>query len=101
MRSRKREPPREVIAGRLFHFCDGSGLDLVDVRSLRTLRLVDDVELDLIALGQRLEAIALDRAEMNEAVLAAVLRRDESKTLGIIEPLHSALRTHCRNPLSV
>src|SRR5690606_24500436 len=53
-----------------------------------------DVKLNTLALGQRLEAVTLDGAVVDEAVLAAIIRRDETKALGIVEPLHLAGRTH-------
>src|SRR5215216_1013285 len=62
---------------------------------------LNDVELDALALGQRLVAVALDRRMMNEAILLAILRRDESKTLRVVEPLYCAGRTHCRTPYCV
>src|SRR5690606_19251269 len=54
----------------------------------------DDVELHLLALGQGLEALALDGAVVDEAVLLAVGRGDEPKALGVVEPLHGAGSTH-------
>ena len=54
----------------------------------------DDVELDGRTLGEGLEALGLDGAVMDEAVLAAVLRRDEAEALLIVEPLHGSRSTH-------
>src|SRR5688500_14878658 len=71
----------------------GSG-DLGDVLGRRTLVALDDVELDPLALGEALEAAALDRRVMNEQILAAILRRDESEALGVVEPLHFTRVTH-------
>src|SRR5215471_1616044 len=48
-----------------------------DVRGLRPLRALDDLELDLLSLVQRLEAFAGDACVMDEAV-----------ALGVVEPLH-------------
>jgi hypothetical protein len=42
----------------------------------------------VIALGEALEASALDGRMMDETILAPVLRRDESKALAVVEPLH-------------
>src|SRR6185369_5574339 len=63
--------------------------DLANVRRLQALRAPRDVELDSLALGERLEAIALDGREVHEHVLAARLR-DETKALRLVEPLHGA-----------
>ncbi len=60
---------------------------------LESLRTLDDIEFDLITLGQRLEAIALDCRKMHEYVFSAVLL-DETKALGVVEPLHSTV-SHC------
>ena|SRR5690348_14630070 len=58
-----------------------------DVRRLRPLRAVRDVEADLLTFLQALEAIALDRREMREEILAAVGGSDEAEALRIVEPL--------------
>src|SRR5688572_26565250 len=65
----------------------GSGLR--DVRCLRSFLSLDDLKFDAIALGERLEAVGLDRAEVDEDV-GASLARDESVALCIVEPLHGA-----------
>src|SRR5476649_2334755 len=58
-----------------------------DVRGLRALLTLLGLELDLCALGQRPVAAALDRAEVHEQVLTAVVRRDEPVALVCVEPL--------------
>src|SRR5688500_6093293 len=63
-------------------------LQRLDVRRRRALLALRHVEGDLLAVLQRLEAGALDRAVMREEILAAVIRRDESKTFRVVEPLH-------------
>src|SRR5436305_14730929 len=68
--------------------------DLGDVRGRRALRTLHDVELDAVALGKALEAGALDRRVVHEAVLATVLRSDEAEALGVVEPLHFARVAH-------
>src|SRR5215208_125247 len=45
------------------------------------------LELDLRALIEGLEARAFDRAEMDEEVLASLVRRDEAEALVRVEPL--------------
>jgi hypothetical protein len=55
---------------------------------------VHDLELDLLPLFQRLEPIALDGREMDEAVLFAIFAGDEPEPLLVVEPLHRAGHTH-------
>ena len=52
-----------------------------------TLLAVDDIEFDPRALGQRLEALALDCGVMTEYVLLTVVTRNESETFFVVEPL--------------
>src|SRR5258706_11558527 len=61
-----------------------------NTRSRRTLLALRRLELDRLAFLQRLVAVHLDLTVVREEVLAAILRRDESKTLRIVEPLDSA-----------
>jgi hypothetical protein len=63
--------------------------DLYDIGCFGALRRFDDVELHLLAFGERLEAAVLNVAEMNEHV-SATFTGNEAKTLGIIEPLHGS-----------
>src|SRR5947208_16088404 len=65
-------------------------LELHDILRRRTLLSLHDVELDPLALGERLEPLCLDRGVVHEAVLLAVLGRDETKALRVVEPLHDA-----------
>src|SRR5690606_27557470 len=60
----------------------------------RALGALDHVELHASALGERLEAAALDRRMMDEQILAAVLGGDEAEALLIVEPLHGAGGAH-------
>jgi hypothetical protein len=69
-----------------------------DVLGGRALLALHHVALDALALGQRLEAAALDGRVVDEEILAAVLGRDEAEALGVVEPLHGAGRTHGRAP---
>src|SRR5205814_6583929 len=62
------------------------GLDPRDVRGARTLRAVDHLETDAVALGQALETLTEDRGVVDEHVRPA-LAREESETLGVVEPL--------------
>src|SRR5881296_3680563 len=68
--------------------CSNCGLELHDVLRRGALLALHDVELDPLALGQRLEALRLDRGVVHEAVLLAVLGCDKAKTLRVVEPLH-------------
>src|SRR5213078_4702296 len=73
--------------------------DDADVPGLRALRALLDLVLDLRTLGQALEALAADRAEVNEDVVAAVCLRDEAVALRVVEPLHgSACHFHLPAP---
>src|SRR5205807_4126474 len=63
-------------------------LELHDVLRRGALLTVHDVELNALALGQRLESLRLNGGVMHEAVLAAVLGGDEAEPLGVVEPLH-------------
>src|SRR2546425_2991088 len=79
-------PPREGRR-RLFSRYRGR-LQLHDVLSGGALLPLNHLELDPLAFGQGLEAILLDRGVMHEAVLFAVLGRDEAEALRVVEPLH-------------
>src|SRR5207249_7513981 len=65
-------------------------LGLANVRGLETLGAACHLELHLVAFRQTLEPLRDDRAEVDEDVLAALLR-DEAATLRIVEPLDSTL----------
>src|SRR5690606_2179293 len=69
-------------------------LDDADVLRLRALGAGAGGVFHLVALVQALEARALDRAEMHEEVLAAVVRGDEAEALVTVEPLD---RTCCHD----
>src|SRR5258705_6913999 len=59
-------------------------------RRLPGLTVVDDFEGDLLAFLELVEPSALDRADVDEDVLAAILRLDKSVALLGVEPLHGA-----------
>src|SRR3954468_17052873 len=69
-------------------------LDRLDVGGGRTLGALLHVERHLLRLFQGLVAVHLNRAVVGEQILAAVIRRAESETLGVVEPLHCAC-CHC------
>src|SRR5918992_880553 len=62
--------------------------DHADVRRLRALRALAELVLDLRALREGPEPVALDRREVHERVLPAVVGRDEPEPLLVAEPLH-------------
>src|SRR5881409_3321740 len=62
-------------------------LDLADPLGLRALGGVSNLELNLLALFERLVAISLDGGVVDENV-GAVLPRDESIALCVVEPFH-------------
>src|SRR3990172_10365215 len=63
---------------------------LGDVCRLRSLGAFRDLELDALALLQRLEAFRLDGAEVDEYIRSAFLG-DKAIPLRVVEPLHSTL----------
>src|SRR5882762_6125339 len=65
-------------------------LRFANVRGLKSLGSTDDIELQPLAFGKRLEALALDRGVVDEYVLATLLL-DETKTLCFVEPLHRSV----------
>src|SRR5690606_23014998 len=75
-----------------------SAVELHDVLGGRALLALHHVELHALAFGERLEATALNCRMMHEAILLAVLGRDEAEALGIVEPLHRAGHAHCSTP---
>src|SRR5437867_13208452 len=63
-------------------------LELHDVLRRRAFLGLHDFELHALAFGQRLEPFTPHRGVMHEAVLAAVLGRDEAEAPGLVQPLH-------------
>src|SRR5205085_8591192 len=59
-----------------------------DVFRSRTFSALHEVEFHRLALCQRLEAVALNRAVMHETVSVAAIGRDESESFRVVEPLH-------------
>lgn len=82
-----------VQQGRFREFRPRQGITAsgcLDVRGLFTLRTLGDFERHLLTFFQRLEAVHLNRRKMGEKIFAAIIRRDETVALGVIEPFHSA-----------
>src|SRR5258706_15579705 len=73
-----------------------SRLCLADSGRLETLRTAGHLELHGFALSKGLETLTLDRREVHEHVLAALLR-NEPKALRLVEPLHCAT-SHVATP---
>src|SRR6266705_4440765 len=65
-------------------------LEWLDVDRLRTFGAAGALERHLLVFLQALEAAALDRREVREKILPAVIRSDEPETLGVVEPLYRA-----------
>src|SRR5687768_2317398 len=77
--------------GRPREWCSsGARGNASDVRRLRALGALLDVELDLVVLAQRLEAFSGDRREVDEDVRTTLLL-DKAEPLRVVEPLHLAL----------
>jgi hypothetical protein len=72
-----------------------SGAGPYDVDRARALRALLGIELHGLVLSQGLETRALNGAVVDEHVRRAVIRGDETETLGITEPLHFTF-SHCQ-----
>jgi hypothetical protein len=70
----------------------------LDVRRLLALRTLLYFKADLLILLKALEAVRLDFREMCEQIVAAIIGRDEAKTLCIVEPLD---RTGCHERIQI
>jgi hypothetical protein len=71
----------------------GNELQLDYVLSLKALRTLDDVELDLVTLVERLKAFRLDCGMVHEDVTPGSTA-DKAVTLLVAEPLHCSLFSH-------
>src|SRR5260370_6155966 len=60
-----------------------------DVCGLLALRTLLDFEAHLLIFLERFEPASLNLRKMREQVFSAAVRRDEAKTLCIVEPLYS------------
>jgi len=61
-------------------------------RGLSGPSIRDNLVGDLLSLVEAAHPGALDGADMDENVLAAVIRLDEAKALLVVEPLYGSLR---------
>lgn len=75
-------------AGGGFLTTNAANLDSSYVNSRRAFLAILDFELYVLTFSQSFETVALDCREVNEHVLAAVSRGDETETLRFVEPLH-------------
>src|SRR5438270_4123687 len=82
-------PSRETLSNGV-----QSRLERLNVRRLPTLGSLHHVELHCLAFLQALEAGRVDRRVVHEHVLT-VLTANETKPLGIVEPLHCSLFHVC------
>src|SRR5688572_24751106 len=73
----------------------GRWVETHDTRGLRPLGLFDNFELDLFALVENFEAIAVDRAVMHEDIRTALALK-EAVALLLREPLNSTVGTSHR-----
>src|SRR5688572_2065021 len=67
-----------------------AALGRADLRSGRALLALRRFEFHGLSFFERLVAVHLDLGVMGEQILAAILRRDESEALRVVEPLHGA-----------
>ena len=66
-------------------------LDRLNVLCLEALGAAHDVELNALRFLKAAEAIGVDRREVNEDVFVIAIASDESKALGVVEPLNNTL----------
>jgi hypothetical protein len=66
-----------------------------DVRGLIAFGSGRDVEGNLLVFLQAFEAVALDRREMREEILAAVIGSDETEAFGVVEPFNGTVTHVC------
>src|SRR5689334_3352961 len=97
LRERKKAPRANSARGAFFNFYR-LATHAGHVLGSGALLALHDVELHALAFAERLEARALNGRMMHEAILLAVLRRDEAKALLIVEPLYGTGRTHRPSP---
>jgi hypothetical protein len=70
--------------------------DWTDVRCLKALRALGDIELDLLTFSEASEPLRLNRGVMTEHIFTTAILSNESVALRIVEPLHS---TSCHSLL--
>src|ERR1041385_7413498 len=86
---------RRPIARAAVVEADSSSGDARHVGRMKPLLAGVDLELHFLAFGETLEAVHLDRGEMDEHIFSVVLL-NEAISLGVIEPLHLPSRSEER-----
>jgi hypothetical protein len=66
-----------------------------DVDSLVAFLAGSDVKRHFLVFLQAFEAVALDRREVREQILATAVRSDKAETLGVIEPFNGTCTHVC------
>jgi hypothetical protein len=72
----------------------GAAVERRHVLRLRTFLSLPDLELDFLSFLELPEAPALNSGEVHEAILATIIRRDETVPLLSVEPLYHPCRAH-------
>lgn len=83
-RPQKKRAPAKAGARLGFKF----RLERANAGRFRTLASLALLERHLLAIRKRAETLGVDVRVMDEQITAAVIRRDESITLLLVEPLH-------------
>jgi hypothetical protein len=73
----------------VFYIGQLKNLSRLDVGSLLAFRALRDFELNFLTFFEGLKTVHVDCGEVSEQIFTAVIRSDEAKTFGIIEPLNS------------
>ena len=71
-------------------FADQAAFRLL--RGLASLSIRDEVKGNLLSFVEAVESGALNGADVNEHILAAIVRLDEAKAFLAVEPLYGSLR---------
>jgi putative tryptophan/tyrosine transport system substrate-binding protein len=80
-----------VVKARWYRRCRLNGAQII-CRRLAGPSISNNFERDLLSLIEAVHSRAFDRADMDEDVLAAIVRLNEAKAFLAIEPLHGSLR---------
>jgi hypothetical protein len=89
----------QYIRGHAEEFMSRRSADRLEIRGreLAASLIRYEIELDLLAFDQMIEAGTLDGADMDEGILATVIRLDEAEALGGVKPFHGS-HGHEENP---
>src|ERR1017187_7101975 len=99
--SRRASSPRHTRSAAAQGSAAPASRRFTDVRRRGALHAIDDLELDGLALDERLERTlaAGDRAVVHEDIGLAALARDEAEAFGVVEPFDGALLALCHRPI--